>query len=198
MTPREYITSLLPTLNGWCTPEKASKFVALIEEAKSSLFVEIGVFAGRSLFAGALAMPPSSLTIGIDPWERSSSTVGTQDEANREWWAKLDHEKIYRECRSTLASLNLTYSCHLLRCNSDHAYPLISRLPPISFLHIDGNHSTELALFDVTYYVPLVQSNGWIAMDDCDWPTTRKAQEHLATMATLVEMVGNCGFFRKH
>ena len=40
----------------------------------------------------------------------------------------------------------------------------------ISILHVDGNHSYELAKADVDAWAGLVEKNGWIIIDDYIWP----------------------------
>lgn len=162
----------------------------------ANVLVEIGVFAGRSLFAGALAMKPGSVAIGIDPWKREDSVRGFED-ANKEWWGRINHDQIYDECRRDLEKLGLSDRCYLLRCNSREALPLIKRFGPIDVLHIDGNHSEESSCFDVVNYVPLVKANGVIFVDDIDWETTKRAQEFILSMTERLFPVGTCGVFRK-
>jgi hypothetical protein len=195
MTIAEYVSKVLPRMEGWCTAEKASKLSEYAESAR--LFVEIGVFGGRSLFAGALAQKRSnSLAIGIDPWSKIASVSGFTD-TNADWWGKLDHDDIYRKCHAKLVDLNLGASTHLLRCSSAEALLLVKQLEPIQLLHIDGNHSEASALFDVENYVPLVETGSIVAFDDLDWQTTKRAQERLADFCDPIDMVGSCGFYRR-
>jgi hypothetical protein len=42
-------------------------------------------------------------------------------------------------------------------------------IPKIDVLHIDGNHSKKTSLLDVTKWVPLMNSGGWIIFDDMTW-----------------------------
>lgn len=201
MTPSSYITDVLPKMEGWCTPAKAARLVELVESSRARVCVEIGVFGGRSLFAIALAqsrhipaLPP--LTIGIDPWERMPSVAG-YDGVNEEWWAKLDHDAIYASCRSFHSLLSLRDTCQLLRATSREALALVSRLAPIDLLHIDGNHSTDSALYDVMQYVPLVRPHGVVLFDDMEWETTKPAQRLLLTLCKQTGEVDGCGIFER-
>jgi len=194
MTVEQYIAEFMPKMGGWCTPEKASRIAGAV--GKSYIFVEIGVFAGRSLFAAALSMTGVCVAIGIDPWKREDSVKGF-DDANKEWWGNLNHDQIYDECRRDMEKLELSSKCYLLRCNSAEAFPLIKFLPPVDVLHIDGNHSETESCFDVVKYVPLVRDGGTIFFDDLGWATTKRAQGILCSMADPLEPVGDCGVFRK-
>lgn len=196
MTPETYIETVLPKMEGWCSPEKAACIVRLVKEKNAKMFMEIGVFGGRSLFAAALALPAAGVAIGIDPWCKSDSAKGFSD-ANLEWWQNLDHDQIYNECRRLQAALDLESNCYLVRANSEQAFAMVSRFCPIDILHIDGNHSEESSCFDVENYVPLVPVGGSIIFDDCDWPSTKLAITKLETMAEKVSQVGNCLFFTR-
>jgi predicted O-methyltransferase YrrM len=194
ITLEEYITIIMPKMGGWCTEEKARKIAEILTPSQNSVYVEIGVFAGRSLFAAALAMRDHGIAIGIDPWKADESVVGFED-ANKDWWGKLNHDTIYNECRATSEQINAT-NCHLIRENSRQALPYIKHFAPIDVLHIDGNHSEESSTFDVANYVTLVRSGGTILVDDLDWPTTKRAQDLILTLATQTGNVGSCGIFR--
>lgn len=194
MNVTEYIEKVMPGMEGWCSKDKASKLAAYAKEANT--FVEIGVFGGRSLFAGSLAQPEGAIAIGIDPWKAAASVKGFNDK-NAEWWGKLNHDEIYDKCRKMLDTLNLNSQCQLLRCTATEALPLIRRLAPIDLAHIDGNHSEESALADVENYMPLVREGGVVFFDDTDWYTTKKAQARLLDFCTPLEMIGSCGVLRR-
>ncbi len=196
-SPEHYINVIMPNMEGWCDAPKAQAMVSQIRKHKPSIYVEIGVFAGRSLFAASLAMKEyGGHTVGIDPWNESESVKG-QASDHAEWWGKCDHEKIYHEAMEQSHMLGLDSTCTLLRSTSHWVLWLIQSLAPIGMLHIDGNHSEASALYDAQTYAPLVPSGGIILFDDLDWSSTRQAQEWLATVARMDERVGNCGFYTK-
>jgi predicted O-methyltransferase YrrM len=46
----------------------------------------------------------------------------------------------------------------------------------IGLLHIDGNHSADVARRDVETWLPKVKPGGVIVLDDTDWPTVQAAR----------------------
>ncbi len=196
-SPEHYINVVMPKVDGWCDAPKAKKIVDLIRGHKPSIYVEIGVFAGRSLFAAALTIKEhGGHAVGIDPWIGGESVKG-QVQEHAEWWGKCDHEKFYHLTMQQCHRLGLSETCTILRSTSKQSLWLIQSLAPIGMLHIDGNHSEASALYDAQTYTPLVPSGGIILFDDLDWSSTRQAQEWLATVARMDERVGNCGFYTK-
>lgn len=202
----DYITNVLPHMEGWCTPEKATGLASAVLIQRPEVLVEIGVFAGRSLIAMAIAASTNHVghVVGIDPWTPEASEAGfATDDANRTWWAHVDHDYILNQAKYFIGQLGLNSIVTLVRATSQIALPglqicrtLLGR-PFIDFLHIDGNHSEECSVFDVLNYVPLVTPGGSVWFDDVDWSSTKQAQTHLATFCDPVEMIGTCGVFRR-
>lgn len=193
----DYIHRYMPHAHGWCTPEKAESLAVWVLENKPSVCVEIGVFAGRSLVAMALACKDNSLGMvyGIDPWSPDASAQGF-DDANRDWWLMLDHTEIYHHCNAMIKIFGVEAFTTLIRADSRHAF---GKLPggPIDLLHIDGNHSEESSVFDVETYVPRVRRGGAVWFDDIDWQTTKRAQTLLLRYCDEVGKVGTCAILRK-
>ena len=50
------LLNVVPTMNGWCDPTKANHIFDTVFERNPKVCVELGVFAGRSLIAFALAL----------------------------------------------------------------------------------------------------------------------------------------------
>lgn len=201
-----FIRHIMPKMEGWCSTEKAVSLARNVLNTQSSTCVEIGVFAGRSLLAVALALRElgRGKVYGIDPWDSAISNAGWTDQndpkgANREFWGRQKmHDDVYDQCAAYVASLGLSDYVVLLRKTASEALPTIQGVGEIDFLHIDGNHSEETSLFDVENYVPLVKRGGSVWVDDMDWPTTRGAYSRLLEMAQPEVMVGSCGLFVKH
>lgn len=57
----------------------------------------------------------------------------------------------------------------------------------IDILHIDGNHTEDVALADAKMYLPKVKSGGYIWFDDVNWPTTKNAWEYLSLHCDKIE-----------
>lgn len=168
--------STMPNLHGWCSEKKAEYLLNLILNNSLETVVEIGVFGGKSFIPMAYALKELQRgeAIGVDPWDASESVIGFED-ANREWWANVNHEEIYQHFMSSIKKYNLTEFVTILRTTSEEA----DIVKPIDLIHIDGNHSEESALSDVIKWVPKVKKGGYIILDDLDWVSTGKAVEWL-------------------
>lgn len=208
-----YITEIMPKMEGWCSPEKAEALARAVIDVQPVYAVEIGVFAGRSLLAIALAMREcgGSKVFGIDPWKSDESAKGWEgDKPNHDYWKKIDHADILRQARKSIQDQMLGSQVELIEATSKGSYEFISSAVTdirahgedlLGLLHIDGNHCEEQAVWDVDHYVPLVKPGGIIIFDDTNWSTTKKAQERLAEYGEFmffVEKEGQqCAFYRK-
>lgn len=196
----DYITHGMPP-DGWCTQEKAISLAQAVLTAKPGMSVELGVYTGRSLFAIALALRHlgAGHVIAVDPWQPSASIEGWTDE-NRDWWGKLDHNKIYDQFMHFKRKLGLDKWISTIACTSDDAFRLLTGFRSasrIDLLHIDGNHNEAQALRDVEGFVPMVPEGGLVYFDDLDWKSTLPAQQRLVELCTTVGQVGNCGIYRR-
>jgi len=193
MTAQEFIDTEMPHLEGWCSISKAKKIQELISEYKPDVAVEIGVFAGRSLFAMGFALKeanPDGVAYGIDPWTTECVLEGEMADVDREWWSKIDQEFFYNYTVDHLKQYELEKNTQILRGSSEDFVEQFKDIP-IELLHIDGNHSELTSVRDVSMYAPLVKAGYPIIMDDINWPTTTKAQELLGKMANLVYTFNN-------
>lgn len=173
---KEQAYKLMETLDGWCPRTKAMVLMDLIFNHQPDVVVEVGIWGGKSFIPMALALKATGKGIiyGIDPWKSSDSIVGF-DDANKEWWGKVDHEKVMNHFLRKIREFGLTQNSRILRTTSADAESISN----IDLIHIDGNHSEDSALFDVMKWVPLVKSGGFILFDDVDWSTTKKATRWL-------------------
>ena len=198
------IKELLPTVDGWCTPDKAKHLVDAIIERRPMLCVEIGVFGGSSLLPQAMALQLNKQGVihGIDPWSTGAALEEMLGEENKAWWAKVDLEQIYQNCRNHVERLKLTNHVQLIR---DKAENVVGGFvdETVDILHIDGNHSEELSYKDATLYLPKVKRGGMVAFDDIWWAdgtsnvTTRKAIMFLLQSCTRLGLVGDCMMLQK-
>ena len=186
-----------PKFDGWCTADKSSAMIQSILGAKPDVFVEIGVFAGKSFIGAALALDINQrgIAYGIDPWSSEASAEGWPvGNANHTWWSQVDHEAIFQQCQDFIRLFGLEHRTKLLRMTSALA---LKEFTVIDMLHIDGNHNEQQALQDVVDYLPLVKPGGHVWFDDCDWETTRTAQIKLGECCSVVHSVGSCRLFQK-
>lgn len=167
---------MMDQLEGWCTQYKASILIDLIIALQPKVVVEVGVFGGKSLIPMAYALKQigNGKIYGIDPWKNYASAVGLEDE-HLDWWQKLDHEKIMNDFLAKVREFRLQRQVKVIRATSEEA-PQMSN---IDMIYIDGNHSEEMAYYDVTKWVPMVRSGGIVIFDDLDWPDTAKAKQWL-------------------
>jgi hypothetical protein len=177
----EYIKSIVPTLHGWCTVDKAIHLYKLVCDHDTPLCVELGVFAGRSLLPIALAARSKSGTaVGIDAWSKNASQEGTNDPANTKWWNNIDYEFFYNYTTNVIKTAGLTGSTLIIRSKtSDICNHYTSE--SISLLHQDSNHSEENTVDEVNLWYDKLKIGGYWVFDDANWATTQKAQEILLT-----------------
>lgn len=181
------ITRMAPTLQGWCSPEKAIAMAELILETDAVFVVEIGVFGGSSLIPQAMALRAKcdGIIYGIDPWKREPCLEGENDKANDEWWSKVDLAEIRKGCEEAVRENGLLDHVILLPMSSSEAAKTMPA-GAIEILHIDGNHSELASCRDAELYLPLVRQGGYIWFDDANWPTTQKALSYMAQHCEVV------------
>lgn len=202
----EKIRTILPTIHGWCSFDKASKFVEHIIAEKPKLVVEIGVFGGSSLIPQALALKENGFGVvyGIDPWKKEAALESMIDEVHKNWWESLDLDSIYNHCEENIDKYDVRQFCKLIRDKSENVVNTFED-GSIDILHIDGNHSEDLSYKDATLYLPKVKSGGLIFFDDIYWTegdnyaTTRKAISYILSQSSKLDIVNNdCMILRKN
>jgi predicted O-methyltransferase YrrM len=153
--------------DGWCSLEKAQTLAAAVIALRPKNVVEIGVYSGRSFIPMAMALKEigSGMAFGIDPYSAQASAENEVGE-NKDWWGRLDHEKIYQNFMSKIAELKLEQFARIVRKKSDD----ISATPGlwIDLLHIDGSH-TDQAVRDVQRFASHVRCGGLVFCDDISW-----------------------------
>ena len=186
---------------GWCSLEKASRFIDLVLEVKPRLCVEIGVFGGASLLpvASALQFLGRGIVIAIDPWDKIECIRyldPDKDRTDLKWWAHLNMDHIYFGFLNMLRQFELEKTCMILRVTSQKAASLVGA---IDILHIDGNHEPQVAEQDVRLYLPKVKQGGYIWFNDALWSTLKPAIDLLLRSCDIIDSVdnGNCILFRK-
>lgn len=177
-------------LQGWCSNEKAEFLIDLIALTQPKKVVEIGVFGGKSLIPMACAVEAFSdkgIVYGIDPWSADASAVGMED-VNATWWKKVNYESILSHMMGCIHAWGLQSTIKIIRKTSADADPI----PDIDLIHIDGNHSDEASLIDVTKWVPLLKRGGLIIFDDINWSNSGIAVNWLnANCIPLAEVRGD-------
>lgn len=173
---------------GWCTKEKTERLYKIVSDNIPNLIVEFGVFGGRSLIPMALALKNigKGKIIGIDPWEREASiTSYDSEDPNYKWWFNLDHNAIFKSFINSVHEYNINDFVEYYRKRSNEVVNLFED-QSIDILHQDGNHTEFISSEEVELYYNKVKPGGFWLMDDCDWPTTKKAQELILTKGYLL------------
>lgn len=159
------IATVVPTITGWCSVEKAQDLALAVLKTKSSISVEIGVWGGRSLVPIALAHKEQKHGVvwAIDPWSPTASTEG-YDKVNADWWGAQNHELVYQNFIATLAQHGVADFVRVIRRKSDDV------IPPdkICLLHVDGQH-TDQAVKDIERFAVKVVIGGYVFVDDIQW-----------------------------
>ena len=199
---KKTVSSNLPSLEGWCSHEKAMSFIDLVLEVRPKVCVELGVFGGRSLYpvAAALKLLNQGLLIAVDPWDQLESIKYYDPEKDLDhirWWSKLNMDFIYSSYCYLLKFHGLEEYVETLRQTSQEAAMAIDE--EIDILHIDGNHSRAVSLFDVQNYLPKVRSGGYIWFTDALWESRAEAVDFISEECDFVRSIdkSNCILFRK-
>jgi predicted O-methyltransferase YrrM len=189
---------------GWCSKEKSLKMMDLIYNTKPNICVEIGVFGGSSVYPTAMALKflKNGILYAIDPWTNEACIVGYQkNDPNYICWNEIDLEKTYKDFKSMLEKHNITPLCNVMRMTSEKAVNFFED-NSIDILHIDGNHSEEIALLDVKMFLSKVRKGGYIWFDDANWTSTAKAILYLKKYTRLNEEYSlkdnSCLLFQKY
>ena len=168
------IEAMLARCDGWCELEKANALAAMVLALRPKIVIEIGVYGGRSLQAFALPMKhlQYGCVIGIDPWSNQASLADMADQKNIEFWASLDHERIYQRCLNNISLSDLGPYAKIIRQKSDDVDPSWWE---IDLLHVDGSHE-ETAYRDIVRYGARVRQGGICVCDDTGWSSGAPAR----------------------
>lgn len=189
----DQVTAFVNASDGWTELSRCLEMVDLITEHKPEVVVEIGVFGGRTLIPQAMALKANGKgrIYGIDPWKLEPCLEG-ENEANRQWWSKVDLEEFQRRVINHIWRLELDQWATIIRSPSQYVSDLFAQWS-IDILYIDGCHSEIASSRDVILWTPKVKPEGFIHFDDCLWPSVQPA---LKLMAERCEVVKDGGHYR--
>jgi predicted O-methyltransferase YrrM len=193
--PEDVFTLILEAeakLAGWCSREKALLIARTVLQERPKTCVEIGVFGGRSLIpcAAALRHLGAGEIYGIEAWSPDVAIENVTNEANDDWWSKVDFACIKQEFYRFVAATNLTRHVRVIEAPSARAAGLFDQ---IDFLHIDGAHSVINAAEDVILYARKVRRGGIVVFDDVNWRSTAPALELLGALCDTVTVLKDPG-----
>lgn len=155
-----------PKLDGWCELPKAITLFNLVLASRPLVVVEVGVFGGRSAIPMMMGCKHNQRGIVhcVDPWSPDASREGQVADVDINWWGNLNHEIVYQKFVSYVDKLGLKEWCDVHRMKSSEFNPPNR----IDIFHCDGNHGPD-AVADTIKYASLVDSGGYVILDDCNW-----------------------------
>jgi cephalosporin hydroxylase len=200
-TLTNHVCTVLPSLQGWCSKEKALNFMELVLEEKPKICVEIGVFGGSSIFpvASALKFLEQGVVIGIDPWDKLECLKNLtlkEDEKHIEWWGKVPMDTVYQSYLSMLRRFGLDKYCKTIKKTAENA---ASEIQEIDILYLDAIYSEESALGILKLYMPKVRSGGYVWINDAYGEKTVLGCDLILESCDFIKEIdgGNCLLFKK-
>jgi predicted O-methyltransferase YrrM len=194
------LRDVVTRLPEWCPEEKALWMADRIVQKGYKTAMELGVYAGRSVFPIALAIAanPGHAVYAVDAWDNAVATSAPISERDDVWWEGVDSVNIKSQFLRETISQNLVSLIKIIELPSAEACQTVSRLVGrgIDFLYVDGMHSETQALADVQNWSELVVSGGMIVLDDIDWSGVRRADEFLASRFERIEETSPLAFAR--
>lgn len=176
--------------DGMVSLEEATLLFSLAKDVKSGCIVEIGSYRGRSsVFLGKGSLAGVSAPVyAIDPHKSFIGILGgVFGPKDRTFFYKA---MLDNECSEIVSLINLSSE---LFCTSWKE--------PISLLWIDGDHSYEGVKRDFESWLPHMQLDGTIALDDATDPALgpRKLIDELVASKQFAEImnVGKIAVVRK-
>lgn len=179
-----------PNFPGWCPDDKAQHIMNLVLTNNSKICVELGVFGGSSFFptAAALAYKKQGIIYAIDPWNNEHCLEGYEEMTSDhyKYWSTVNLNKIMNMFIEGMHKNGLDATYCMMRMTSAKAFLHFDN-EFIDFIHIDGNHSEQSAIFDVEHWLPKVKKGGIICFDDAWWESTQSAIQILLKECDLME-----------
>lgn len=169
---------LIEKLHGWCDENKASYLYNHVIENKPEIIMEIGVFGGKSLFPMAQALKENGkgVIVGVEPWASSPAKEGyPDDDPNNKWWDDIT-QPVWDDIMFSFYQFGenqklLDYMEVHRNTSEGYLEEFRESKRSLDLLHVDGNHSTESAMFDVVNYSSFIRKGGYLVLDDMDWPS---------------------------
>lgn len=153
---------------GWCPQDKAEYLCQLVQEHRPKIILEIGVYAGKSLFPMAITAQRSDCrVIGIEPFALAPTQEGINPKSNDEWWGNVDYENLEQRVKNSLERWKLNDTVEIIKKTSKEALPDMPH--DIDIIHQDSNHAEAVSFWETKHYAPLLAKGGFYVLDDLDW-----------------------------
>lgn len=164
----------MKSIIGWLSQEAGEAMTAQLRAVRPKLCVEIGVYSGQSLIliAEQLRRNGGGLVYGIDPWTADAAKEGFPDGSYDDWAEKVSLVPAHTEAMMDIAEKGLWPWVRIITARSQDAKECF-RTGTVDWLHLDGNHSEDLALQDCHDWVYVrLRSGAYVWIDDighADW-----------------------------
>jgi hypothetical protein len=172
------------SLNGWCDAEKMNRLFELVidrKDAEPLIIVELGVFAGRSLFPMALACKKlgKGLCYGYDAWDNKTAFEGEEiSKENSDWWNKVNMPHILDCFKKSIQFLLLHNQINWDKKRSQEAAASFED-DSVSILHQDSGHNTSTIISELQVWCPKIKIGGYWVVDDINWESTKEGYAKL-------------------
>lgn len=160
------IETLVPTLDGWCSPQRACELAAIVVGLKPKTTVVLGTWGGRDLLSLAMAHRHNGFgrVVGCDPYSAQASVEG-QTGKDSEWWSNQQmHDLVCERFLGNIKALGLTDWVEFHKAKSRDVTPP----KDIGLLISDANHGPE-AISEIETWAPNVVPSGIVYCDDIGW-----------------------------
>jgi hypothetical protein len=201
-TQRTALFRLADGIVGYCSDDKINALIyafgQLAAQGVRGDVVEIGIWHGKScaLLHWLSRYFDIGAVLAIDPWQLALQGSEYVDLAA----LKINIEAAFEGFKTAVTQVS-SRQMNYLRLPSHDAqqqFCASSRVDSAEFgatvyqqqlavLHIDGNHAYESALQDLNDWLPLVQHNGWLIMDDYEWLHDDGPKRAIQTIQTHYE-----------
>ncbi len=170
---------------GESNEQKIAAMMAIFASAPKGDVVEVGSLVGKS--ASVLALLSRRYHVGnvlaIDPWQAATATQHDSPETVRvglvnEWrWDVPLQDFAINTLPIGLGSFNYLrqqsiHGCEIFKRDKSVQSPTFGRVDyqgVIAVMHIDGNHDYAQVKLDCESWLPLLDKNGWLILDDYVW-----------------------------
>jgi len=198
------IAAVVPTLEGWCTVEKAQWLASWIVRHKCTKVVEIGVFGGRSLIPMGMAMRaldegetawPGRVD-GFDPYSNQIAEADDTDEANRQWWKTIDLQRVHKVAVEGVVANDVGSVVSIILSTGSTGVMWYGD-SSLDIVHVDGSHNEAASTLDVKLWWPKVRTGGVMVMDDTNWAQVQAARALVGSMGKRIHEAGTWEVYQK-
>jgi hypothetical protein len=191
MTLRDQVSAVLDQIpidfGGGCSVSKGTVMADLIARNRIKRSIDIGIYRGRSFFPQAIGHKVSNGKVyGIDPYTNSDAEEHDHLDSDRinDFINSTDFAAMYATVDGMRTQFGVATNSEIVRERShDAAKKLTGKF---GLIHIDGNHDTAPVVQDVDDYLPLLESEGFLVMDDISWPSVKPAVDIVSAQLALI------------